>query len=148
MFDDDGYADTRERFMTGGCHALASELSALTGWPMVAIWLRAGRREGIAHVAVMAPGDDVPESGMREFLDAGGLRGLPEILIELDTDQDETVRFQELDAAGLARLCAPSRPGYRKLCEMTPDLVAEARALAPLVVDAAGLGIAPPGTRP
>ncbi len=76
----------RERFMGGGCHALALVLSERTGWPMTAIWLKRGRRDEIAHVAVLVPGEGDPDDGMREYLDVGGVRGLPEILYDLDYD--------------------------------------------------------------
>lgn len=141
----DELEDLHDRFMSGGCHALALVLSERTGWPMLGLWLRRGRREEIAHVVVLPPGDGDPGGGMREFLDVGGLRGLPEILLDLDAEEDERLRFEELDAAAVRRMTSPSRPAHRKLPELSPGLMGEAEEAACLVLASEGLGEGPPG---
>lgn len=138
MAHDDDLDDIRDRFLQGGCHALALALSEATGWPMVAIWLRSSRREEIAHVAVVEPGFDPDEPECGTYLDVGGLRELPEILDDLEADEED-VRVEVLDAAGVRALTRRSRPSHRKLPDLTAELLAEAAEAAPRVLAAAGM---------
>lgn len=138
----DDLDDIRERFMAGGCHALALALSEATGWPIVALWLKRGRREEIAHVALAEPGFDPDDPEEGTYLDVGGLRDLPEILDELDA-HDETVRAEVLDAAGLRALTRAGRPAHRKLPDLSDALLSEAAEAAPRVLALAGLGPSP-----
>ena len=95
FFEDDDYDGARDRYLGGGCHALALAVHERTGWDLAVVWVARGRRTELAHALAIAPGED------ELYLDVGGVRGLPEILDDLGIDpEDEEATVEEGSVRG------------------------------------------------
>ena len=126
--------ETCERFMAGGCHALALALAERTGMHLAVLWIARGRREEVAHVVAVEPEADLSDDRLTVF-DVQGLRGLPEVLDELEFDPvEETFRVERASEAEIVGMTASSRPAHRKLRELTEDLKEEAADVAERLV--------------
>ena len=125
FFEDADYDAARDRFLGGGCHALALAVHERTGWDLAVVWVARGRRVEIAHALAIVPGGD------ELYLDVGGIRGLPEILGDLQVDpEDEEATVEEpVDAARIQALTR-GRHAHRRFAEIGAVLAAEADATA------------------
>lgn len=125
FFEDDDYDGARDRYLGGGCHALALAVHERTGWDLAVVWVARGRRTELAHALAIVPGED------ELYLDVGGVRGLPEILDDLGIDpEDEEATVEEpVDAARILALTRGSH-AHRRFAPIGPDLEADAASIA------------------
>jgi hypothetical protein len=141
MFNDADYDLLAERFMTGGCHALALKVAEKTGWDMVAVWFHKGRRLEIGHVMVIHPDTEIEDDfdlDQGVFLDIGGVRDLPDILDDLEFDsEEEKVSLLRVDAERIHKLTKERQP-HRKLPDLTEELLATADETADRLLAAIG----------
>lgn len=131
FFEDDDYEGARDRYLGGGCHALALAVHERTRWDLAVVWVARGRRTEIAHALAIVPGED------ELYLDVGGVRGLPEILDDLGIDpEDEEATVEEpVDAARILALMRGSH-AHRRFASIGPDLEAHAASTADRLIEA------------
>lgn len=125
FFEDADFDGLRDRFLGGGCHALALAVHDRTGWDLAVVWVARGRRIEIAHALAIVPGDE------ELYLDVGGIRGLPEILddLQIDSEDEEATVEEPVDALRIHALTR-GRHAHRRFAEIGTDLAAEADAAA------------------
>jgi hypothetical protein len=130
-FESDDLDELRDCYLGGGCHALALAVAERTGWDLAVVWAAKGRRTEIAHAMVVVPGDE------ELYLDVGGIRGLPEILEDLQIDPDEEDAILE-GPVGPERIHALTRGrhAHRRFCDIGPELADHAAATADRLVAA------------
>ena len=128
-FDSDDVDELRDRYLVGGCHALALAVAERTGWDLALVWAAQGRRTQLAHAMVVVPGDE------DLYLDVGGIRGLPEILEALQIDPDEEEAIVE-KPVGTDRIHALTRGrhAHRRFCEIGLELAEHAAETADRIV--------------
>lgn len=130
-FESDDVDELRDSYLGGGCHALALAVAERTGWDLAVVWAAKGRRTEIAHAMVVVPGDE------ELYLDVGGIRGLPEILddIQIDPDEEEAVIEGPLGPERIHALTR-GRHAHRRFCAIGPELAEHAAETADRIVGA------------
>jgi hypothetical protein len=131
VFESDDVDELRDRYLGGGCHALALAVADRTGWDLAVVWAAQGRRTQLAHAMVVVPGDE------ELYLDVAGIRGLPEILEDLQIDPEEEEAIVE-GPVGAERIHALTRGrhAHRRFCDIGPDLADHAATTADRLVAA------------
>lgn len=134
FFDDEDQDELRTRFLEGGCHALALAAAERTGWDLAVVWIARGRRTELAHAMVVVPGDE------ELYLDIGGIRGLPELLedLQFDPDEEEATVEEPFAAAGIEALTR-GRHAHRRFPAVGPELAASAAETADRLLAALGI---------
>jgi hypothetical protein len=125
-FDDDDDAmdehPNHSHYTTGYCHALALAIHEKTGYHMVALEAREGRRWVIIHVMIDLDDD--------EYLEIGGIKRLNEILDDANIDEFETkIRVVEVKAGDIPKMTR------RGMVALTPEVMAKAREAADWAID-------------
>lgn len=130
-FESDDVDELRDSYIGGACHALALAVAERTGWDLAVVWAARGRRTEIAHAMVVVPGDE------ELYLDVGGIRGLPEILDDLQIDPDEEEAVIE-GPVGPERIHALTRGrhAHRRFSGIGPELAEHAAETADRIVGA------------
>lgn len=144
FFDDVDYDELRGRFLSGGCHALALAIAERTHLDLAVVWIAKGRRTQIAHAMVIVPGDD------ELYLDIGGVRGLPEILedLQVDPEEEEPAVEEPVDGARIRDLTR-GRHAHRRFPAIDPGLAEAADLTALRLLAAVDLPMSPSsGPRP
>ena len=142
FFDDADYDELRDRFLGGGCHALALALAERTDLELAVVWIARRRRTQIAHAMVVVPGDDAL------YLDIGGIRSLPEILedLQVDPEEEEPTVEEPVDAARIQDLTR-GRHAHRRFPAIDPGLAEAADSTALRLLAAVDLPM-PPSSDP
>lgn len=131
FFEAADYDGVRDRYLGGGCHALALAVRERTGWDLSVVWVVRGRRTELAHALAIVPGED------ELYLDIGGVRTLPEILedLEIDPEDEEATVEEPVDAARILALMRGSH-AHRRFAPIGPDLEAHAASTADRLIGA------------
>lgn len=103
-----------------------------------------GTSDEIGHAMAIVPGDD------ELYLDVGGVRGLPEILDDLQIDpEEEEATVEEPVAAERILALTRGRHAHRRFAPIEPDLESDAASTAARLLSSIEIGDAPSnGPRP